>query len=524
MSNLALASLCIAASLAGTPLATRQSAAPQAGPPEEISPVAGTAQEGELTGRDVRRYRTRLAKGSFVHATVLQQGIDVVVTVKGPDGKRVIEVDSPNGAAGPEPVYFVVPTDGEYEVEIRAFAAEAAPGRYALRIETVRPATARDRELVEGLRLHAEASTLRAAFEYVGARRAAERALVLREAALGREHPDVASTYEILGLIYDEIGEFRKGEVAFARALAIYEKASPRDDQAVARASSDLGYLHMAAGSFKEAEAALLRGLEIREKRLSVREAGLAATLHGLAAVYRATGRFDDADRVLRRAISGIEREVGPESGNLVGSLFQLVALHIQRRQIDEAEVVARRTLAIREKLGPPAPRSFAALGLASTVARLGEIAAAKGDYATAESHLARSIAMCETATGPRGVAVSDPLTVLSTVALMKGDFGRAVRLAERAVDIRTKTHGPNHPYTADSMIVLADARAAGREFGRAESLYLRAIAIREAACGSNHATIAAPLESLAKVYEATKRPDRARAVLDRAHSLRASR
>ena len=58
-----------------------------------------------------------------------------MVRLFGPDGKRIAEVDSPNGDNGPEPVRVVASSSGEYRLEIRPLEKTAKPGRYQVKIE-----------------------------------------------------------------------------------------------------------------------------------------------------------------------------------------------------------------------------------------------------------------------------------------------------------------------------------------------------------------------------------------------------
>src|SRR5262245_22918424 len=54
-------------------------------------------REGQLAGGQTHDYHLNLAAGQFLHVVVDQRGIDVVVRLFAPDGKQLIEVDSPNG-------------------------------------------------------------------------------------------------------------------------------------------------------------------------------------------------------------------------------------------------------------------------------------------------------------------------------------------------------------------------------------------------------------------------------------------
>ncbi len=101
---------------------------------------AETLQKGQfvesvLRAAEVHTYRIELDTGQFLRAVVDQRGIDVVVAVIGPDGQKIIEVNSPNGSHGPEIVTLEAPVTGIYHLEIRAFDKQVAPGRYEVKIE-----------------------------------------------------------------------------------------------------------------------------------------------------------------------------------------------------------------------------------------------------------------------------------------------------------------------------------------------------------------------------------------------------
>src|SRR5262245_1297789 len=58
--------------------------------------------ERELVSGDVHQYEIALKANQFLKVTLDQHGIDVVVDLFGPDGRQLSQVDSPNGANGPE--------------------------------------------------------------------------------------------------------------------------------------------------------------------------------------------------------------------------------------------------------------------------------------------------------------------------------------------------------------------------------------------------------------------------------------
>jgi hypothetical protein len=56
-----------------------------------------------LAGGGAHEYAIALRPGDALFGAVIQRGIDAVVRIRDPRQQAVLEVDSPNGTAGPEP-------------------------------------------------------------------------------------------------------------------------------------------------------------------------------------------------------------------------------------------------------------------------------------------------------------------------------------------------------------------------------------------------------------------------------------
>jgi erythromycin esterase len=95
----------------------------------------GTPIEREIKPGETHRYSVSLEQGQFLGAVVIQRGIDLVIDVIDPSGKKLSEVDSPNGAEGPEPVTVAPAVSGVFQIHVRPFEGSAKPGRYDIKIE-----------------------------------------------------------------------------------------------------------------------------------------------------------------------------------------------------------------------------------------------------------------------------------------------------------------------------------------------------------------------------------------------------
>ncbi|MBO0783947.1 MAG: hypothetical protein J2P37_34505, partial [Ktedonobacteraceae bacterium] len=104
----------------------------------------GKPIERELAGGQAHYYKIGVEAGNYLHLIVDQRGIDVVVALYGPEGKKMIERDSPNGTYGPEPISVIADISGSYRLEVRSLEKDAPAGRYEVRIAYLRTATTQD--------------------------------------------------------------------------------------------------------------------------------------------------------------------------------------------------------------------------------------------------------------------------------------------------------------------------------------------------------------------------------------------
>src|SRR5206468_4163815 len=94
--------------------------------------------ERELQGGESHTYEITLAAGQYLNMVVDQRGIDVAVQVVAPGGERLMEVDSPNGAQGDEPVMLIAETAGVYRLNVVSLEKDAPAGKYEIRVKELR--------------------------------------------------------------------------------------------------------------------------------------------------------------------------------------------------------------------------------------------------------------------------------------------------------------------------------------------------------------------------------------------------
>ena len=116
-----------------------------------------------LSGGDRHTKPLSLNAGMYVSVRVEQEGVDVVVALRAPDGKLLAEVNRPIGAHGPEFLHGIAEDSGLYVVEIRAANQTAEKGQYTLTITEPRSVQPTDKLLVAAQRALNQGRDLRAA-------------------------------------------------------------------------------------------------------------------------------------------------------------------------------------------------------------------------------------------------------------------------------------------------------------------------------------------------------------------------
>jgi CHAT domain-containing protein/tetratricopeptide (TPR) repeat protein len=276
---------------------------------ESVSLEPGKPIERELSGGQSHFCKITMTSGQYLHMVVRQRGIDVAVALSTPDGKKVIEVNSDPSIEGSETVSTIAEAPGAYLIEVRSPKKTAKTGRYEIKVEELRAATAEDRYRVAGESIFREAEGLRNG-TLEDRRKSIEKyheALDLYRRATDRNGE--AQTLRNIGAIYFSLGEMRKALEMFNEALPIRRAVGDRRGEA--ETLSDIGVVYRELGETQKALEKHNEALPIR--RVVGDRRGEAETLSNIGVVYRSLGETQKALEKYNEALP-ISRAVGDRS------------------------------------------------------------------------------------------------------------------------------------------------------------------------------------------------------------------
>lgn len=250
---------------------------------DDVELTLGKPIERQLAGNEAHFYKIILAANQYLHVVVEQRGIDVVIALFAPDGKKVAEVDSPNGTQEPEPISFVAETAGNYRLEVRSPDLKVTAGRYEVKIVELRVAIPQDKKLIIAAKLNADAVLKMSEGTAVSLQAALtiyQESLVLWRDLNNRSME--AETLDNIGTIYSNLGEKQKALAYYNQALKLEQSLGSRAKEAAVL--SNIGVVFSDLGENQKALDFYRQTLLI-QKKIGDRS-GEEITLNNIGIVY----------------------------------------------------------------------------------------------------------------------------------------------------------------------------------------------------------------------------------------------
>ena len=185
-----------------------------------------------------------------------------------------------------------------------------------------------------------------------------KQAMEIRRTALGERHPDYATSLNNLAWLYYETGRHADVEPLFKQAMEICRTALGERHPRYATSLNNLAKLYYATGRNAEAEPLNKKAMEIYRTALGERHPDYAASLQNLAWLYYATGRHAEAEPLCKQAMEIDRTALGERHPDYAASLNNLAVLYRAMGRHAEAEPLYKQAMEIyRAALGERHPR-----------------------------------------------------------------------------------------------------------------------------------------------------------------------
>ncbi len=302
-----------------------------------------------------------------------------------------------------------------------------------------------------------------------------ERALELRQARLGPDHPQTLSSRNNLAQAYRSAGRTAEAITLHEATLKLCESKLGPDHPDTLISRGNLATAYRVAGRTAEAITLHETTLKIRESKLGPDHPDTLQSRNNLATAYLFAGRTAEAITLHEATLKIRESKLGPDHPHALSSRNSLATAYRSAGRTAEAITLHEATLKIREsKLGPDHP---------DTLISRGNLANAYRDA---------------------------------------GQLDRAVTLLEQALQGFRAKVGPDHPYTLTTEQLLADAYESLDRWADAEALRRNALARRRKIAQPDSPLLAGDLAPLGRNLLRQSRWSEAEPLLREALAIRA--
>jgi CHAT domain-containing protein/tetratricopeptide (TPR) repeat protein len=399
--------------------ASEGGAAPSAQESGSLEP--GKPVERELSGGQSHFYKITMISGQYSHIVVEQRGIDVAVALFTPDGKKIIEADSDQTTVGAETVSAIADVAGAYRIEVRSAEKTAQTGRYEVKIEELREATAEDKYRVTAGSVFRDAERLSDG-TLEDRRKSVEKyrdALDLYRRASDRNGE--AQTLNNIGEVHRSLGEMQKALEKYNEALLIRRAISDRSGEA--QTLSNIGDVYRSQGEIQKALEKYNEALPIR--RAVNDRGGEATTLNNIGLVYSLLGEPQKALEKYNEALP-LWRAVGDRWGMAV-TLNNIGLAYDSLGEMQKALEKYNEALPIRRAVGDHS-------GEATTLHNIGAVYRSLGEMQKALEKYNGALPIWR-AVGDRS-RVAAALNGIGTVYLSLGEMQKALEKYNEALPL----------------------------------------------------------------------------------------
>ena len=299
-----------------------------------------------------------------------------------------------------------------------------------------------------------------------------ERAVALRTATLGPDHPETLESLRGLARAYGFLGRNAEGEKLFRQAMEGGRRTlGPEHIDTmdamfgVAAMQENMGHSDQAAAIFEEL-------LAVQQRKLGPDDIRTLTTSSELASSLMSLGKYEEAARLYRSAADGEKRTVGREDPRTLATLNNLSVAYVHTGHMDQAEQLLSEIFQVKRRtLGEDH------LDTLNTLGNLAMIQLDQRHLPEAEKLFRETVERSQ-----RTLGLENPLTLearqgLARTYLYEGNPDKAATLLEQTLTGWRRVLGSDHPQTLESVAILAQARNVRRQYVEAERLSAEAVA-----------------------------------------------
>ncbi len=322
------------------------------------------------------------------------------------------------------------------------------------------------------------------------------KALALAQEKHGENHPDVATSYNNIGLVYADLGENSKALEFYQKALKILLQVLSENHPKVATCYNNIGLVYEDLGEYAKALEFHQKALKIYLQVLGENHPDVARSYNNIGSVYNNLGEHGKALEFyhqglkIRLQVLGENHPDVAQSYNNIGNVYNNLGEHGKALECHQKALKIK--LQVLGENHPDVAQSYNNIG--SVYDNLGENGKAL------ECHQ-KALKIYLQVLGENHPEVATSYDNIGSVYDNLGENGKALECHQKALKIRLQVLGENHPDVAISYNNIGSVYHKLEENGKALECHQKALKIRLQVLGENHPDVAISYNNIGSVY-----------------------
>jgi tetratricopeptide (TPR) repeat protein len=322
-----------------------------------------------------------------------------------------------------------------------------------------------------------------------------EKCLSITLKTLGEEHPDVATSYNNIGLTWENKGLFDKALEYHEKCLSIRLKTLGKEHPLVATSYSSIGEAWNNKGVYDKSLEYYEKCLVIQLKTLGQEHPSVATSFNNIGAAWDNKGVYDKSLEYYEKCLAIRLKTLGEEHPNVANSYNNIGTAWVNKGVYDKSLEYHEKCLAIRLKiLGEEHP------SVAQSYNNIGLVWSNKVFYDKALEYYEKCLSIQLKTFEENHPLVATTYNNIGLAWSNKELYDKAMEYYEKCLVIRLKTLGEEHPSVAQSYNNIGFTWKNKRVYNKAIECYEKCLSIQLKTLREMHPSVAATYNNIGGV------------------------
>jgi tetratricopeptide (TPR) repeat protein len=322
------------------------------------------------------------------------------------------------------------------------------------------------------------------------------KSLKICQECLTPNHPNIATSYNNIGLIYDSKGEYDTALDYYNKSLKIYQESLPANHPDIAISYNNIGLIYNNKGEYDTALDYFNKTLNINQESLPPNHPVIAPSYNNIGLIYDSKGEYDTALDYYNKSLNIYQESLPANHPDIAISYNNIGLIYNNKGEYDTALDYFNKTLNINQESLPPNHPN-----IATSYSNIGLIYKNKGEYDTALDYFYKSLKIRIESLAPNHSDIATSYNNIGLIYNNKGEYDKALDYYNKSLKIRIESLRPNHPDIATSYNNIGLIYNNKEKYDTALDYYNKSLNICQEFLTPNHPNIATSYNNIGSIY-----------------------